>query len=499
LGCAVAAVAEAEAEEAPLISIQTGMLVALGFLLASLVWLLLASAFWSRAVRLTTARLKRSMPVSEAEIKADRDRLRAEYAIKVHRLETNLDQARLERARQLIEINRRDASISALESDVVTIRADLEENQNARRVLEQTVADRLPKVEARLAEAKRLLFNRDREIAELAQGAKRHKQALEEASSINAQRAAQIDQLNSALHSRRSKRSGEAQGETALQAEAESLRLKAREQAALIDRLQRRLDQGYSLPGQPPSPVGDTDRARESLTEAEAALDLARNPPSATEAGSAEHDGELRALKARADDQAGEIARLKAALAAFEQTDEGSRLKNSKLALRARAGSAEAQAERQAATITRLRAELAAANERLARQAAHFVDEMSRIDSGATVRTGGRRKLVDRVAQVRPSIASAAAKPTDKPNGTGNGNSGSAAHDAAPETAAAPASPAAGISENGAANGPVAPQPQEPGPAAAAPSVAAEMPQTAAIPEPRKSRLLDRITGLAKT
>ena len=159
------------------------MLVALGFLAASLLGLLLASAFWSRAVRLTTMRIKQSMPVSEPEIKADRDRLRAEYAIKVHKLETQLDQAKLERARQLIEINRRDASISALETDVVAVRADLEENQNARRVLEQTVADRLPKVEARLAEAKRLLFNRDREIAELTQGAKRHKEALEEAGS----------------------------------------------------------------------------------------------------------------------------------------------------------------------------------------------------------------------------------------------------------------------------------------------------------------------------
>ena len=404
-----------------MISIQTGMLVALGFLLASLLWLLLASAFWSRAVRLTTARLKRSMPVSEAEIKADRDRLRAEYAIKVHRLETSLEQAKLERARQLIEINRRDASISALESDVVGIRADLEENQNARRVLEQTVADRLPKVEARLAEAKRLLFNRDREIAELTQGAKRHKQALEEASSINAQRAAEIEQLNSTLHTRRSRRSNDSPGEAPLQTEVEALRTKAREQAALIDRLQRRLGQGYILPGQAgptaTSADGDDDRARETLTEAEAVLDQARNPPAA-EASSVDREREIRALKARAEDQAGEIARLKAALAAFEQADDGGRLKNSKIALRARVGSAEAQAERQAATITRLRAELAAANERLARQAAHFMDEMSRIGSGAVGaaqgRLGGRdgrRKLVDRVAQVRPSIATDAAKP----------------------------------------------------------------------------------------
>src|SRR6478672_923877 len=168
------------------------MLVALGFLGASLLGLLVASAFWARAVRLTTARIKQSMPVSEPEIKADRDRLRAEYAIKVHKLETQLDQVKLERARQLIEINRREASISTLETDVVQLKADLEENQNARRVLEQTVADKLPRVEARLNEAKRVLFNRDREIAELTAGARRHKGALEEASSINAQQNAQI-------------------------------------------------------------------------------------------------------------------------------------------------------------------------------------------------------------------------------------------------------------------------------------------------------------------
>ena len=83
-----------------MISIQSAMLVALGFLGASLLGLLVASAFWSRAVRLTTARIKQSMPVSEPEIKADRDKLRAEYAIKVHKLEMLLEQARLARARQ---------------------------------------------------------------------------------------------------------------------------------------------------------------------------------------------------------------------------------------------------------------------------------------------------------------------------------------------------------------------------------------------------------------
>lgn len=477
-----------------MISIQTGMLVALGFFLASLVWLLLASAFWSRAVRLTTERLKRSMPVSEAEIKADRDRLRAEYAIRVHRLETSLEQARLDRARQLIEINRRDASISALETDVVTIRAELEENQNARRVLEQTVADRLPKVEARLAEAKRILLNRDREIVELTQGAKRHKQALEEASSVNAQKAAQIDQLKRG--GRRA--AGEPPAEAALRAEIETLRAKGRDHTELIDSLQRRLG-GPLAPGQAATATGatasvDGDGAHANLSEAEAALEEARNPPAP--AGPSDRERDLRALAARAEDQAGEIAKLKAALAAFEQGEGGGASSDSKLALRARAGSAEAQAERQAATISRLRAELAAANEGLARQASQFMDEMNRFVAEApspgqahpSAGRDGRRKLVDRVAQVRPTIpgdtarsAAASAEGAERPNGSRNGNG--TGKGAETETAGEASAPA----------------PQEPGPQLAVAPAAAEMPQTATIPEQRKARLLDRITGLAKT
>lgn len=493
-----------------MISIQTGMLVALGFFIASLVWLLLASAFWSRAVRLTTDRIKRSMPVSEIEIKADRDRLRAEYAIRVHKLETTLEQAKLERARHLIEINRRDASISALETDVVTIRSDLDENLNARRVLEQTVADRLPKVEARLAEAKRLLFNRDREIAELTQGAKRHKQALEEASSLNAQKAAQIDRLNTALTTRgsRSRRGdGEPQTEAAVRAEAEALRTKTREQAALIDRLQQRLGHGYVVPAAmaiASDTSGEGNKARDSASETTSKP--ARDPAPANENQPVSQEREVRALKARAEDQAGEIARLKAALAAFEQTDASGGLKNSKIALKARAGSAEAQAERQAATINRLRAELAAAHERLARQAAHFMDEMRRLGTGTqlasgqarrTPRDGERRKLVERVAHVRPTISAEKAKePATEASGRNGHDTTAGAPPGVIEKAAAAPGPAS--NGNDAKIEPAHAASPEVTPPTAVSASAAEMPKTAAIPERRKPRLLDRITGAGK-
>jgi chromosome segregation ATPase len=423
------------------------------------------------------------MPVSEAEIKADRDRLRAEYAIRVHKLETELEQARLERARQLIEINRRDATISALETDLVGLKADLEENQNARRVLEQTVADRLPRVEARLAEAKRLLFNRDREIAELVAGARRQKQAMEEATSVNAQRAAEIERLTTALTTRGSRgrqtASAGQEGEVALRAEIEALRTKTRDQATLIDRLQRRLGQGYALPG----PESDAARLRQNIAEAEATLAAGRASPD--EESRPERIGferEIRSLKAKVEDQAGEIARLRAALTTFEQSERaGGGLMDTKLALKARVGSAEAQVHQQAATISRLRAELASAHERLARQAALFRDEMRRIGAGTQPTSGrarrptagDRRGLVERVSQVRLNTVTAeralaaTPQPERKPLQKSNGS----------DTQGEPQAPAK--SEEKAS--------------------AAESPKAAQIPEPgRKRRLLDRITGMAK-
>src|SRR5262245_60740318 len=453
------------------------MLVALGFLVASLLGLLLASAFWGRAVRLTTARIKQSLPVSELEIQADRDRLRAEYAVKVHKLETHLEQAKLARARQLIDVNRRDANISTLETGIGELKAELDEHQNARHVLEQTVADRLPKVEARLAEAKRLLLNREREISELHEGGKRHKLALEEAAAINAQQTAQIERLTHTLASRGGHgKAGDAASEieVALRSELEALRAKARDQANLIDRLQRGTGTPVLLSGKAPGSSEDTAaRTREVLAQAEIALNSAR-------AGAADADSaQLRTLKAKAEDQAGEIARLKAALAAFE-TESGSDggLKDTRVALKARLGSAQAQADHQSATIGRLRAELAAANERLARQAAQFMEEMRRLGAGSAPvatqpRTGGaraeRRPLAERVAQVRPTTLARDKK------------------DAEP----APVSEADGPQPvNGGA-------PAEAGPAPSA--SAAEMPQAGDIPiERRRLRLLDRITNLAK-
>lgn len=452
-----------------MISVQSALLVALGFLIASLLGVLIGSALWARAVRLTTARIKQSMPVSEGEIQADRDRLRAEFALKVHRLEANLDQVKLERARQFIELNRRDASIGSLQTQLADLRAEVEEHGNARRVLEQTVADRLPRVEARLAEAKRLLFNRDREIAELTTGAKRHKLALEEASSLTAQQSAKIDKLTSELSTRARVAPAEArfENELTLRTEVETLRAKTREQGMLIERLQQRLgEQGYrqeaaARTAESVQQAQEIARLRQKLSDAEGTLSAVRAAGSDSDAAHIAFESQLRALTSRLEDQSAEIARLNAALAVFDRFDgKPGGVKESKLLLKARLSSAQSHSDQQAGIIGRLRAELAAMQERLQRQAENFAAEMRRAEQPPIAGPGPARRrlarltedgLAGRVAEVRPAVS----EPAER-NGAVKELASQikraqvridTAQEAAPEEASAPARPPDVVSE----------------------------------------------------
>ncbi|MGE0698030.1 MAG: hypothetical protein AB7O57_02945 [Hyphomicrobiaceae bacterium] len=467
-----------------MITIQSGMLMALGFLAASLMVLLLAPAFWSRAVRLTTRRIKQTMPLSETEIEADRDRIRAEYAIKMHKLETLVEQVKLAGARQQIEINRRDARINTLEADLEKLQASYEEAQNARRVLEQTIADRLPKMEGRLTEARKVLHAREREIGELTRTAERQVRALAEASAINAQQQSEVERLTTSLAQRARGAGGRSDGSEALKAEIEALRAKTREQAQLIASLQA-------------SAGASDDKAAAAAKEQIAELQR-----------------EARSLRTRNDEQASEVARLKAAMAALDGASRDSRRNSGdeqRNAQIARVDSLEAQSTQQSETIIALRDELAAANERLARQAAHFTDELKRL--GATTASQGRQgrasassriSLAERVALARGGTTNGAAgAPTgsDENNGAagaGDGSSGVNGHDHTPDNAARLSDPATSAARG--TGGPASPadgssrEPTSSAPAEASEAAAGGRP--AASPRPR---LLDRISGLSRT
>src|SRR3990172_7425948 len=105
--------------------IDIGIYVALGFLGASLLALMLVPALWNRAVRLTSKKLESTMPMSVADIQADKDQLRAEYAIRLRRVEMALDKAKDKAIREQVEAK----EIQLLSAELSRLREELERNR----------------------------------------------------------------------------------------------------------------------------------------------------------------------------------------------------------------------------------------------------------------------------------------------------------------------------------------------------------------------------------
>ena len=507
-----------------MISIQTALLVGLGFLIASLLVVLLTPAYRSRTVRLTAERIRASLPVTEQELKADKDRIRAENAMRVHRLEQQLDQFKFGSARQLVEVSRRDGTINTLTGQIEQLKTEFDAAQNARNVLEQTIADRLPRVEQRLIEAKKLLFQRDRDIAALNDDAARTQRALVEAVQINAQQRAEIDRLTMVLETRGAQnRDGLSDptfdAELAMKSEIEALRARGRDQASLIDRLR-----GGATGDGPAatsatdisSPIPEVVRMQRGLLTSD--VGGKASPDVAAEVREQQHlyEVELRQRDQKIEDQTQEIARLTAALGAYQDDAAGgaraSSIKDSKIAMKSRLSALQVQTEGQAETIRKLRSEVASSNERLARQAQHFMEEMRRLGAGTLPATGAsrrppttaaeRRSLTQRITEAKPDLAlglnganrpvlvksdAAAAVPTPAPTPTL----------VQPADEPKPIGAAKEETADIAAAVAPAPEPEPPQSSASQPS-APEAAATVNRPAAARPRLLDRITDYGK-
>ena len=181
-------------------NIEQIMLIILGFLFASLIALLLGPAFWKRAVRLTTERISASTPITAAEMQADKDQLRADFAIKIRQFEIELDQAKLKTARQLIELSRKDTEISKFKNKLQTVSTELEEQKNANEVMRQTILTRVPQMEIQLQKAKEMLGERYQEITKLKSTIVQREGELGEAKSLEQMRQSEMKKLKSTLN-----------------------------------------------------------------------------------------------------------------------------------------------------------------------------------------------------------------------------------------------------------------------------------------------------------
>lgn len=148
--------------------VQSILFFALGFLCAVFLVSLVAPAVWRRAVVLTRRRLEASLPLTPAEIQAEKDRVRAEYAMTTRRLEMTVKSLKEKAAEQLVEIGRGREALKGLaveKKDKNQALSDLEaKNAELKRREEE-----LHGLSERLAQTERALEKRALELQKLEQ------------------------------------------------------------------------------------------------------------------------------------------------------------------------------------------------------------------------------------------------------------------------------------------------------------------------------------------
>ena len=150
--------------------IEPVMYFAIGFLVAALLALLFVPLVHGRAVRLTMRRLEAATPLSIAEIRADKDQLRAEFAMSTRRLEMSVEQMKARTTGQLAELGKKTDAINQLKKELgektATIVAFETREKNLRDQLRATEQEFEIKSTA-LREAERTLVGKQADLARL--------------------------------------------------------------------------------------------------------------------------------------------------------------------------------------------------------------------------------------------------------------------------------------------------------------------------------------------
>ena len=98
--------------------VEPAMYFGIGFLVAALFALLFVPLVHNRAVRLTMRRLEAATPLTIAEIRADKDQLRAEFALSTRRLEMSVEQLKTKTTAQLAELGKKADAINLLKKEL---------------------------------------------------------------------------------------------------------------------------------------------------------------------------------------------------------------------------------------------------------------------------------------------------------------------------------------------------------------------------------------------
>src|SRR3954465_354486 len=150
--------------------IEPIMYLAIGFLVSMLFGLMIVPLVHNRAVRLTTKRMEAATPLSMAEIQADKDQLRAEFAMSARRLEMSLAQLKEKPTSQLAELGKKSDAINRMKLELGEKNAtifSLEAREKAvKEQLRATEEEFTAKTEA-LREAEQALKDKQSDLAKI--------------------------------------------------------------------------------------------------------------------------------------------------------------------------------------------------------------------------------------------------------------------------------------------------------------------------------------------
>ena len=150
--------------------IEPIMYFGIGFLVAALIGLVVIPLVHGRAVRLTMRRLEAATPLSMAEIQADKDQFRAEFAMSTRRLEMSVEQLKTKTTSQLAELGKKGDAINRLKIELgektATIFALEARDKALRDQLRATEEEFAVKTSA-MQDAERALSDKQAELAKL--------------------------------------------------------------------------------------------------------------------------------------------------------------------------------------------------------------------------------------------------------------------------------------------------------------------------------------------
>lgn len=144
----------------------------LGVFASSFIVVLFAPAVLRRTERLTRRRLEATLPLTSVEIQAEKDGVRAEFAVATRRLEMEIKALREKTAQQLVEIGRRDEALREAKQRQEEGEKALAEAERRNSELQSELAQResqLQQVAQSLASAEKTIEAHVRELEKLGQ------------------------------------------------------------------------------------------------------------------------------------------------------------------------------------------------------------------------------------------------------------------------------------------------------------------------------------------